>query len=672
MRQRASITVLASLCLTLSANAARAQISSPCLRPLAIPDKWVENQTPPWDPTDTFDPTGPHPDVYLTGFESLTDQGLPMSLGLYNRVEPLQGRSASPVVVSEPGGGAFYEAIVTCSGYPHAIGDTFPLASGNLGGPFGAAIADLIAQDPDASWDQTANGGRGGVVNSAFAQSPRILALPVFAPDTYAAGSPTSPPTVKIVGFFVSQRTLGEVRGYLTGWSELAAAPVLVRAGEWAQLSATVTGPGSPVAGLAVEFLFEDAVVATAETDGTGTARPPTTAFQPPRRQPGHYPRAFRVRLVESKAFFVADDAFADLTVQREQPVISWAQPTDITYGTPLGPQQLNATADVPGVFSYLPGSGAVLPADSHEPRTLTVTFVPENLDLHEETTATTFLMVRPAPLLLRVNDTQKLYLDPLPDFTYSATGFVNGDGPSALGTTTFQTTAVASSQVGTHEVTFASVQGGDNYDLIIVPGVLTIVPRPTAAILVAGGPSPSIYGQPVRFTMEVSSGAGFPSGTVTLLRGDVPIATGQLVNGQATVDVSSLNAGTHPLSVWYPGAGGFAPSSSPMIAHSVGRAGTTTLLTSSVNPSRSGQAITFTATVNTVAPGAGAATGSVEFLRAGVVLATIPLANGTAQLTTSTLSVGKHAIEARYPGSTNFGPSVSAVLQQTVKGAGK
>lgn len=672
MRHRRSITVLAFLCLALFATGAQGQILSPCLRPLGIPDKWVENQTPPWDPADTFDPTGPNPDVYQTGFEPLTDQGLPMALVLYHRVEPLQGRSASPVVVSQSGGIGFYQAIVACSGYPHAIGDTFPLASGNLAGPFSSAMEDLISLDPDATWDQTANDGRGGVVNSAFAHSPRILALPVFAPDTYATGSAMSPPMVKIVGFFVSERTLGEVRGYLTGWSQLTAAPVSGRAGEWVELSASVTGPGSPVAGLAVEFLFEDAVVATAETDGTGTARPPTTAFQVPPRQPGHYPRAFRVRLAESKAFFVADDAFADLTVRREQPVISWPQPADITYGTPLGPQQLNATADVPGVFSYSPGSGAVLPADSHEPRTLTVTFVPENAERYEETTATTFLMVRPAPLLLRVNDTQKPYLDPLPAFTYTATGLVNGDGPSAIGTTTFQTTATASSGVGTYEVTFAAVLGADNYDLTIVPGVLTIVPRPTAAILVPGGPSPSTYGQPVRFTVEVSSGAGSPTGTVTLLRGDVPIATGQLVNGQATVDVFSLNAGTHPLSAWYAGVGGFAPSASSVIAHSVGRASTTTQLTSSLNPSRTGQAITFTATVNTVAPGAGAAAGSVEFLRAGVVLATVPLANGTAQLTTSTLPVGKHAIEARFPGSTNFAPSISAVLQQTVKGGGK
>ena len=645
---------------------------SPCLRPLAIADKWIENQTPPWDPTDTFDPTGSNPDVYLAGFDPHTDQGLATSLTLYNRIGALQGRSALPVVVSESGSQAFYGAILACSGYPHAVGDRLPLATGSLSSPFGAAMTDLISLDPDATWDPAANGGRGGVINSAFAQSPRILALPVFAPDAYPADAGTSPPIVKIVGFFISERTLGEVRGYLTGWSQLSAPPVSVRSGEWAQLSASVAGPGAPVAGLAVDFLFEDVFVASDYTDGTGTARPPTTAFQTPPRQPGHYPRAFRVRLADPTSFFVADDAFADLTVLRKQPVISWPQPPDITYGTPLGSQQLNATADVPGAFSYSPGPAAVLPADSHLPRVLSVSFVPDDLEMYEETTATTLLMVRPAPLLLRVNDAQKLYLDPLPDFSYTATGLVNGDGASAIGTTTYQTTATASSGVGSYQVAFAGIQGGDNYDLTLLPGVLTIVPRPTTAVLVSAGPSPSIYGQPVRFTMQVASGLGTPSGVVTLLRGDVVVAAAPLVNGQATVDVASLNAGTHPLSASYPGDGGFAASASAVMAHTVARASTSTQLASSVNPSRSGQATTFTAVVSTAAAGAGAPTGVVEFLKAGVVFATVPLANGTAQLTTGSLSVGKHAIEARYPGSTNFAPSASAVLQQTVKGGGK
>jgi hypothetical protein len=104
-------------------------------------------------------------------------------------------------------------------------------------------------------------------------------------------------------------------------------------------------------------------------------------------------------------------------------------------------------------------------------------------------------------------------------------------------------------------------------------------------------------------------------------------------------------------------------------VAHTVNAASTSTTLTSSLNPSRGGQAVTFTATVNPVAPGTGTPTRSIESLRGGVRVGTVPLTSGSAQLTTDTLAAGKHAIQARYIGTGNYLSSVSAVLQQTVKG---
>jgi hypothetical protein len=53
---------------------------------------------------------------------------------------------------------------------------------------------------------------------------------------------------------------------------------------------------------------------------------------------------------------------------------ISWATPAPITYGTPLSATQLNATANVPGAFTYTPPSGTVLAAGS---QTLSVLFTP-------------------------------------------------------------------------------------------------------------------------------------------------------------------------------------------------------------------------------------------------------------------------------------------------------
>ena len=54
--------------------------------------------------------------------------------------------------------------------------------------------------------------------------------------------------------------------------------------------------------------------------------------------------------------------------------LVTWNTPAPIVYGTPLGPAQLNATANTPGVFVYDPPAGTVLDVGSH---TLTVTFTP-------------------------------------------------------------------------------------------------------------------------------------------------------------------------------------------------------------------------------------------------------------------------------------------------------
>jgi hypothetical protein len=54
---------------------------------------------------------------------------------------------------------------------------------------------------------------------------------------------------------------------------------------------------------------------------------------------------------------------------------IYWANPPTIVYGTPLGTTQLNASASVPGTFTYGPSAGTILNAGYGE--TLAVTFTP-------------------------------------------------------------------------------------------------------------------------------------------------------------------------------------------------------------------------------------------------------------------------------------------------------
>ena len=41
-------------------------------------------------------------------------------------------------------------------------------------------------------------------------------------------------------------------------------------------------------------------------------------------------------------------------------PTVTWAKPAAITYGTPLSGTQLDATASVPGTFTYTPAAGTI------------------------------------------------------------------------------------------------------------------------------------------------------------------------------------------------------------------------------------------------------------------------------------------------------------------------
>ena len=88
----------------------------------------------------------------------------------------------------------------------------------------------------------------------------------------------------------------------------------------------------------------------------------------------------------------------------------------------------------------------------------------------------------------------------------------------------------------------------------------------------------------------------------------------------------------------------------------------TATTLTSSQNPSRSGTAVTFTATVMAVT---GTPAGSVTFSAGGVPFATVALdAVGRASATTAALALGSQTISASYVGDANMQGSAASLLQ--------
>ena len=63
------------------------------------------------------------------------------------------------------------------------------------------------------------------------------------------------------------------------------------------------------------------------------------------------------------------------INVVKANPVISWAKPADIVYGTAIGSEQLNASAIIAGTWAYTPLSGTVISAGSDQ--LLSITFTP-------------------------------------------------------------------------------------------------------------------------------------------------------------------------------------------------------------------------------------------------------------------------------------------------------
>lgn len=84
-------------------------------------------------------------------------------------------------------------------------------------------------------------------------------------------------------------------------------------------------------------------------------------------------------------------------------------------------------------------------------------------------------LSVTPAPLTIRANDVSRPFGRPNPPFTASYIGLMNDEGPGVLqGELRFTTTATESSPRGTYPIVPSGLSS-PNYNIIYVPGTLTI-----------------------------------------------------------------------------------------------------------------------------------------------------------------------------------------------------
>lgn len=202
--------------------------------------------------------------------------------------------------------------------------------------------------------------------------------------------------------------------------------------------------------------------------------------------------------------------------------------------------------------------------------------------------------------------------------------------------------------------------------------GVGLVVSKAQSSTQLGASPTSSTYGQNVTFAaavLPVSPSTGSPSGTVQFRDGDTVIGSGSISGGVATFSTAALPAGTHEITALYSGDGGFAGSTSTGLSLVIAKADTSTVVTSSSPSPAFGEAVTFTATVSALPPGAGAApTGTVQFKDGTADLGPPqPVTSNTATFTYPGLTGGSHAIIAVYTGDANFNSSTSPALFPTV-----
>ena len=199
------------------------------------------------------------------------------------------------------------------------------------------------------------------------------------------------------------------------------------------------------------------------------------------------------------------------------------------------------------------------------------------------------------------------------------------------------------------------------------------VVNQANTTITISTSTNPSSAGQAVVLIAHVNAvppATGTPTGSVAFFDGSAALGSAPVdVNGNAVLSVSTLAADSHELAASYQGSSLYAPSTSSAVTQIVKTANSATSLNASPNPSKQDQRVTLTATVTGIPPGAITPTGKVSFFDGRRKLGSAPLnANGSATLSVSKFSSGKHFLSAVYEGDGNFNGSASSKEELIVK----
>jgi phenylpyruvate tautomerase PptA (4-oxalocrotonate tautomerase family) len=240
---------------------------------------------------------------------------------------------------------------------------------------------------------------------------------------------------------------------------------------------------------------------------------------------------------------------------------------------------------------------------------------------------------------------------------TFSLAGTTLGTATiGSTGEATFSTTKLP---VGSDVVT-ATYAGTADYSAAMAS--VTQVVNATTTVLTSSL-NPSNYGQAVTLSAQVATtGSTPPTGTVTFKNGTTGLGTVSVnASGVATLTVTNLPVGSDSLAAFYNGDALNAKSTSAEVTQVVSQAAITMALTSTPNPSLSGNAVKFTATFTSTG---GLPKGTVTFGLAETTLGTVTIDRGEATLSTKELPAGSDVVTATYAGDADYSAAMASVTQ--------
>jgi len=234
------------------------------------------------------------------------------------------------------------------------------------------------------------------------------------------------------------------------------------------------------------------------------------------------------------------------LTVTKATPTVAWSTPASIAYGTGLGPAQLNATASIPGKFTYTPGAGTVLPAGK---QVLTAVFTPSDETSYTTVQGTVSLNItKSVPVVSWPKPAPIVYGTALSAEQLNATSPVPGKF-------TYIPSIGAVLTAGTHTPTVTFVPADStNYTPVQAAISLTVtkatptITWPTPASITYGDALGSAQlnataSVPGRFVYTPSAGEILPAGTHTLSAVFTPTDSADCASVQSSVSLTVTKA---------------------------------------------------------------------------------------------------------------------------------